>query len=536
MTVAVAQRLVVCVQCGSEFEDKSRTAPRSYCYDCRPPVHLARTPEPVESTVHGEPFTVEHFARWARELTLDNGEPWRVEDFVCLWLEDVFSGAPGQWVFPENWLLVAEGNTKTTTVSGVVLYHAEHVAYANALWAASARDQAQLGYDQAEGFVLRSPRLQSVFKLHPGYRRVAHRRNGSRIQIFAADDRTGDGVIPTLGVLDELHRHRNLKLYRTWRGKLLKRGGQLLTISTAGEPGSEFEETRERIRQDASDVRRDGCWTRAVSRTVCLHEWAVPESGDPEDMALVKAANPFSGISEEMLREKYESPTMTLAHWRRFVCNLPTRDLSSAITEAEWDAARSDEEIPEGEPIWVGIDLGWKWDTTAIIPFWARDERFRLLGRPRIFTPPRDGSSLNPHLLEDALREVHARNPIHSVAMDMERGEQLAAWIEEELGAEVIDRIQSNQFAAIDFNMFTEALRNGWLFHDGDAELRQHVLNAVTRTLQNGGARFDRPSDNRIAVELQGRRVIDGLTAAAMVHSTAMREEPALNVDLVEVL
>jgi hypothetical protein len=32
-------------------------------------------------------------------------------------------------------------------------------------------------------------------------------------------------------------------------GKLLKRGGQIVTISTAGEPGGEFEDTRAHIRR-----------------------------------------------------------------------------------------------------------------------------------------------------------------------------------------------------------------------------------------------------------------------------------------------
>ena len=101
-----------------------------------------------------------------------------------------------------------------------------------------------------------------------------------------------------------------------------------------------------------------------------MHEWAVPEDGDAEDLVLVAEANPFSGVTVATLTRKRSSPTMTLAHWRRFVCNLPTRTVSSAITEAEWFAAAVDDEIPEGEPIWLGADLAFKWDTTALVPLW----------------------------------------------------------------------------------------------------------------------------------------------------------------------
>ena len=473
------------------------------------------TPAPLAArNSRAKPFSLAHFRAWASELILDNEEPWELESFQEAFLEDVFAGVP------ELWLVVPEGNGKTTLTAGLALYHAEHRLGARIPWAASSRDQAEIGYDAAAGFVLRTPRLRDAFKCLEGYRRIRCDAKGSRIQIFAADDRTGDGVIPTLCILDELHRHRDLRLYRLWRGKLLKRGAQIVTISTAGEPGGEFEETRERIRQQAPDVHREETFTRAASETLVLHEWAVPEKGDVEDLELVGRANPFSGITAETLRLKRASPTMTLAHWRRFTCNLPTRSESAAIQEAEWAAAESDERIPAGEPVWVGLDVAWKWDTTAIVPLWWRDDEYRLLGPVTVLEPPRDGTSLDPNLVERALVEVHQRNPIHTVVMDTSRAEQLASWVEAEFGCTVIDRQQTNAFAVDDFDKFMEALRQGWLKHSGDPELRRHALNAVARVLPYGDARFDRPSRTRQGGD-QDRRVIDALTAAAMVHSAA---------------
>ena len=56
-----------------------------------------------------------------------------------------------------------------------------------------------------------------------------------------------------LAFIDELHRHRDLSLQRTWVGKIGKvKGAQVVVISTAGEPGGEFELARERIRQTAA--------------------------------------------------------------------------------------------------------------------------------------------------------------------------------------------------------------------------------------------------------------------------------------------
>lgn len=499
----------------------------------------ARRPKPP-----AQPFTLPHFRAWASDLILDTGQSWHPEDFQEWFIEDLFAG------IPECWLVVPEGNGKTTLLGGVALYHAEFRPFAEVAVAASSREQAGILYRQAEGFVLRSPRMHESshsaiaqakgkrktdvprFLALEGYRRINH-HEGGRIQIFAADDRTGDGIIPTLGLLDELHRHRDLSLYRTWAGKLAKRQGQLGAISTAGEPGADFELTRERIRQETKDVTRKGAFVRAASTRLVLHEWAVPEDGDVEDMAVVKAANPFSGITADTLAEKFTSPTMTLQHWRRFVCNLPTRTVDAAITEAEWSKASLaaaptwPQEIPYGQPIWLGLDVAWKWDTTAAVPFWAQDSQHRILGPATVIVPPRDGDSLHPDAVKRELIAIHARNPIHSVVMDTSGAIELAAWISDELGAVVIDRQQTNPLAVDDYEQFMEALRNGWLRHSGDPDLTKHALNAIARVLPFGDARFDRPSQSRSGPE-QERRVIDALTAAAMVNSTALIEAEPL--------
>ncbi len=489
------------------------------------------------------PFTVPHFRAWAAQQVLDNGRMFRLEPFQAAFLADVFAG------IPECWLVVPEGNGKTTLISLLILYHCEFFPHAAVPVAAASREQAEILYRQAEGFVLRSPRMHELmespiqkakgkrkltvprFVTLEGYRRINHYQGG-RIQVFAADDRTGDGIIPTLGIIDEPHRQRDLSLYRTWAGKLEKRAGQIVAISTAGEPGSDFETTREAIRKSAASVVVKGSFTRAASLGVVLHEWAVPDGVEPDDFRAVKRANPFSGITVPKLRAKYRRATMTMKHWLRFVCNRPTRSDAAAIQETEWRGAATSDVIPAGVPVWLGLDVAWKWDTTAMVPLWWRDIHYRLLGPAEILTPPRDGTSLSPAKVEKALTDLHARNPIHTVVMDMSRAEQLAQWIGDTLGATVVDRPQSNVFAAEDYERFMEALRSGWLKHAGDAGLTSHVFNAITRVLPAGNARFDRPAEARVS-DQQERRVIDALTAASMVHAVAAQPaevvpEPAI--------
>ena len=515
-----------CAGCGNDLPPFSGLGrPRRHCESCRP-ARLKIVPPNAKTADFGtfpafegpQPFTIEHFRAWTSQLVLDNGELWVLEDWQAAFIEDVFSGVP------ESWLIVPEGNGKTTLIAGLILYHCLFKVRANVPVAASSTEQAEILYSQAEGFARQTPILTAVFRCLPGYRRIECESMGSVIQIRSADDKTGDGAIPTLAVLDELHRHRDLRLYRIWRGKLPKRKGQIVTISTAGEPGSEFEETRERIRQQAPEVERQETFLRAMSTHLVLHEWAVPEDGDVEDIDLVKRANPFSGVTAEILAEKFGSPTMVLAHWRRFVCNLPTRADEAAIQEAEWADAATDEQIPAGEPVWVGLDVAWKWDTTAIVPLWWKSQEERLLGPATVLTPPRDGNHLDHRLIEDAFLAIHHRNPIHTVVMDITKAEQLADWLGDAIGCKVVERGQTDQFAVTDYERFMEAQRLGWLKHSGDAELSRHALNAVAKVRPNGGARFARPAAGRGNNALQDQRVIDALIAAAMVHCVAVAE------------
>lgn len=487
-----------------------------------------------------DPFTVDHFRAWTSEIVLDDDTLWVLDDFQAHFVGDLFDASPKT----VGWLIVPEGNGKTTLVGGLALYYCEHVSNASIPVAASSRDQGNLVYRQAEGLVLRTERLYEVveseilrrkgkrkldtprFDCLEGYRRINH-VDGGRIQIFAADDNTGDGVIPVgLFIVDELHRHKNLNLYRTWRGKLDKQGAKGVVISTAGEPTSEFEETREKIRQaEGVEVEREPGFVRVKTRTILLHEYAVPEDGDTEDFGLVKRANPFSRITPETLAEKFHSEDMTTTHWRRFVCNIATRGVNAAITEGEWGRARTDEEIPEGERVWLGYDGAWKWDTLALVPLWVPRRELRLFGPVAIIEPPRDGTMTHPDVVKARAWEIHERNPIHTVVMDMTKSAEIAAWFVDELGAEVVDRAQGNAFQALDYERFTEALRHEWLKHPGDPGLTRHALNAVAQSLPNGKTRFARPSTSRAgSIDLQRRRWIDALVAAAMVHTTAAAE------------
>lgn len=479
------------------------------------------------------PFTLKHFKAWASDLILDTGESWHPQGFQLDFVKDLFAG------WPECWLVVPEGNGKTTLLAGIALYHCEYRPFAVVPVAAASREQAEIMYRQGEGFVLRSPRLYEPvhsdiqaakgkrktilprFLCLEGYRRINH-VGGGRIQVFAADDRTGDGIIPTLGIIDEPHRQRDLSLYRTWAGKLAKREGQIATISTAGEPGSDFEQTRQRIREQAATTRRRGFATRYTTKRVAMHEWAVPEDADHTDARTVKRANPLKSISVGMLREKYDSPTMTMHHWMRFVCNRPTQDSDVWLgpdAVSIWKDLTDPWPFVDGAPTWVGVDVAIKRDTSAVVAIQQRDDlRFHSLCR--IWAPGQD----RPVDVTDVMHYIRGlaqKYEVRAISFDPRFFDVPAKMLDDE-GLPMVEVAQSVEAMTRAIGGLYEAIQNGDITHDEDDVFAMQVLNAVPRFNDRGFTLAKSKSrghiDAAIALALAFDRVQRHITAGPSIY------------------
>jgi len=416
------------------------------------------------------PFTPEHYQEWARDLILDSGEPWEVEEFQLAFLRDVFKG------YSECWLVVPEGNAKTTLIGGLVLYHAEFQPFANVTVAASSRDQAELLYRASADFVLRSPGMERKFRPYDGYRRIVHRENQSRIQIYAADDRTGDGVKPTLAVLEELHRHRDLRLYRTWRGKIEKRGGQVIAISTAGEPEGEFEEVRKAMRDEATETKRDGCYLRAATKTTVLHEYAMPEDGDPEDLDLALEANPLAMIDRATLERKRSSPSWTLAHWKRFVLGQPAR-MDTWIEPAVWDALKVEVGgIEPGDEVFLAVRV--TQGGGCGIGIAAPKDKDRVAVATEMLPYDFPGLDFRLRQLDELykVRYIYGYAPQFGIGVDVMRDH----------GLPMEDLAQSPMRLMEATSTFRTLVASHRLIHDGDPVLRKQVLSGRVKEAPTG--------------------------------------------------
>ena len=480
------------------------------------------------------PLTLAKYAEACRKLiTLDNGLPLELEGYERWIIADLLSHVR------ELHVRIPEENGKTTLLAAIALIHLLSTPDPRIAIGARNKDQAKILFNQALKMVQGCAPLEGRLEIRDGTNEIRKRgmKGGAGLRVIPADALTAHGGIYTLVVLDEMHALPGIDLFQTLAGKISKRGGQIVTISTAGEPDSEYEQLWGNIISTAHTVESRGprC-TRAEGPHHVAWSWALEPDDDPEDLALVKLANPASWITEVTLAEKRVLPSWELKHWLTVVCNRPTRDfVLRFLQEGDWDAANvagDCPEIPKGAPILVGADWGWTDDSTCYVPAWFDDDGMLLLGALEVVEPPRNGTDLTPQEAIRRLKDINLRNPIWVIAHDESAGgggKVMAGLLAEAFpNAEIVGVTSSDADSAPGY--FNEQLRAGKLKHTGDPDLKRHLMNAVRVPVKDDTERFRiaRLKSSRHSPHQRVIREIDGAVAAVNAVWGAVGREPPL--------
>jgi phage terminase large subunit-like protein len=451
-------------------------------------------------------YSLEGFVAFAKQLVIEDGSHFELELFQRLMLESHFEGAI------ELVIVIPKKNGKTTLLAALALYHIENWPEAECVIGAHSRDQARILFKQAAGLVRRSG-MDKRFDVKPGAGtgeiRKAEMRDGPRLRVMAADAGTGDGVIPTLALVDELHRHPSGDLYGVFRDGLGPRNGRMITISTAG---FNLESPLGLLRADAHQMPsfkrdKDRMYNHAVSSdgSFVLHEWCLDQGDDPDDLDAVVLANPASWQTKEALARRHDSPSMTPWQWRRFACGIWTEGEEPWITPQAWDRLADEAlEIAPFEPCFLGVDLGVKKDTTAIALVAPREDG-TVACEARIFRPPGGEGALPLERVEQEIRDICEGYMVKEIHFDPWSFRRSAELLGSE-GLPVVEFPQSpERMANASANLY-RLIDSGVLRHSGDPELRAQVLAGVTKETERGW---------RLAKDPK-RRPIDALIALAM--------------------
>jgi phage terminase large subunit-like protein len=420
---------------------------------------------------------LESFARFCSALVLDSGEAMVLEPFQRRMLADYFAGAT------ETLILLPKKNGKSTLLAALALYHLVTTPDAECVIGAASRDQATILYDQAAGFVRRSDGLLKRVKVKRGYREIqaARENDAGRIRVLAADVDTADGVIPTLALVDELHRHKSAGLYGVFRDGLGPRAGRMLTISTAGDSeNSPLGLMRAAARQrELVERTTTYSYVRSVDGLYAMHEWALSREEDTDDLELVKEANPASWQTVEALRVRHDSPSMLSWQWARFACGIWMASEDWWLTADQWRSGQGHGQLALGDQVTLGFDGSRTSDATALVACRGRDG---LLVPLYVWEPPISSS------------EVDA-----ALAQTMERYEVVRAYFDPPLWQSELERWE-REYGSVIYSWATNRglpmsaaverfrtdLLAGKLTHDGDPRLTAHVMNARTKQHRSG--------------------------------------------------
>jgi phage terminase large subunit-like protein len=377
-------------------------------------------------------------------------------------------------------IIVPKKNGKTTLLGALALYHLETTPDAECVIGASSRDQATILFNQAAGLIRRAG-LEEVFDIKAGYREI--RYGGGRIRVLAADANTADGVIPTLALVDELHRHPSGELYGVFRDGLGPRDGQMVTISTAGaKASSPLGVIREKAHA-LPGFTRDGSYNYVQSPdgSFVFHEWCLDDDDDPTDMKVVKTANPAPWHTIAALQRRHDSPTTTPGQWLRFACGIWTEGEDPWIEPATWDRLAVDiGGVADGDEVTLAVRAA----AGMGIGIAALKEDGAVAVRAEIITAP-SGGRVPLEVVERAIVELCQRYSVREIAFDPEQFKR-SAEILEQRGLPMVEVPQRPMRLAQATATMWRLVSAGLLRHDGSRDLRAQVMLGRTKETVQG--------------------------------------------------
>jgi predicted ATPase len=425
--------------------------------------------------VDGMVRSLADFERFCGLLTLDTGRPMRLEDFQRVMLADYFGGCR------ESIVCVAKGSGKTTLLGALALFELLIDPECEGAVCAASRDQGALLLKQLSGFVGRSPGLATRVRLKQ--REAVNRKTGGRFRVLAADVDTMDGLLLSFAVADELHRWKAAERYAILLAGAQKRDGRLFGISTAG---VKAEGLLWAMREKAIELgaERDGAYLSLRADRIAWHEWSLPDEADFRDLEAVKATNPAPWITVGLLRERYESPSMTDVDWRRFSANqwVERSELGAVIDARTWHELFTPNLRPI-PPVCLSVDATMDRSSAAIGVAAFTDEA----GELPVVDVAEHGAGIAWTV--DAVVKLSQR--WENVGVVIDPGGPAATLISrlQEFGIAVHETTTRQVAQAC--GLFYDAIGNGALRHRGSEPLTQSVQGATKRSLSQSWA-FDR--------------------------------------------
>lgn len=316
------------------------------------------------------------------------------------------------------------------------------------------------------------------------------------------------GLDYSLGLVDEIG-FQPMETFTAIKGASGKRERSLLL--GLGTKGVEPDNALEMILREVAE--------RGEIPGVVVREYSTPPGYDIDDREGWEIASPAlkSGFLRKSAIET-DRRLMPEAHFRIFRLNQTIEGVDSWLgpnAAAIWDGLISPWSALAEAPTWIGVDIGIKRDSTAVVTVQRRPDG-KLHAWCRLWIPTND----RPVDVTDVmgyLREIASFCRVEAIAYDPRFFDVPAKMLSDERLA-MVEIPQSPERMMPVCGQLLQVIKGDQLRHGGDRALRAHVLNAVPRIDAAGRGFTLQKSKSR------GR--IDGAIALGLAVDRALHARP----------
>ena len=182
---------------------------------------------------------------------------------------------------------------------------------------------------------------------------------------------------------------------------------------------------------------------------------------------------------------------------------------------AIWEGLTSPWDLVDGGPVFVGVDIALKRDTSAVVVLQKRDDG-RYHAACRIWSPTEERPVDTTDIMR-YLRELDERYDVQAISFDPRFFDVPAKYLGDE-GLPMMEVPQSQERMTMAVGGVYEAIIKGEVTHDGDEAFTTQVINAVPRFNERGFT----------LTKGKSRGKIDAAVALALAYDRVQRQEVSL--------
>nr|WP_064251114.1 terminase TerL endonuclease subunit [Rhizobium leguminosarum]OAP88182.1 terminase [Rhizobium leguminosarum] len=292
--------------------------------------------------------------------------------------------ADGSRIVRTVFLMLPRGNRKTSIAAAWALLHTigpEARPAGQAIFAASDREQAGIGFKEAANIVREDRRIVAatrIYDAHNSAKKITCRPNKAELLAVSSDGAAQHGKTPSFVLVDEIHAWKGRDLWEALKSGMAKVPDTLMIIATTAGRGQEnigFE-LYDYARKVATGEIDDPAFLPIIFEADPGDDWRNEAAWHKINPGLTHGFPDLGGL-RTMAREAEHRPAERFA-FQQFHLNIwqaASRD--PLFDMAVYDAGRDpnfDLAELEGLPCYLGVDLSRSGDLTALVAAFRHED------------------------------------------------------------------------------------------------------------------------------------------------------------------